>query len=181
MNSRNRKARAPVFSRIPIAVRYMSKAHSPVVEVISMGARLVDSDPRRFDANWGLGLRFWPSVDNKPFFLKAWKHVLPMQAHIWWHIYVRILSSLPFVLIRLLDEEPTAVEALVAFLLLKAQKPCCWPRGCKALTRLCGCRATILGGEFREIIEQFAEAIDFSSFDVEVAHAQIRQLLLLLK
>ena len=138
-------------------------------------------DPRRFDANWGLGLRFWPSVDNKPFFLKAWKHVLPMQAHIWWHIYVRMLSSLPFVLITLLDEDPTVVEALVAFLLLKAQKPCCWPRGCKALIRLCGCRETILGVELREIIEKFAEVIDFSTFDVELAHAQMRQLLSLLK
>ena len=108
-----RKMRDPVFSRIPIAVRYMRKAHSPVAESLSMGGRLMD--PRRFDANWGLGLRFWPSVDNKPFFLKAWKHVLPMQAHIWWHIYVRMLSSLPFVLITLLDEDPTVVEALVAF------------------------------------------------------------------
>ena len=84
-------------------------------------------------------------------------------------------------LITLLDEDPTVVEAVVAFLLLKAQKPCCWPRGCKALIRLCGCRGTILGIEFREIIEKFVEVIDFSTFDVELAHSQMRQLLLLLK
>ena len=55
--TKRRKARDPVFSRIPIAVRYMSKAHSPVVEALSLGARLVDPDPRRFDANWGLEAR----------------------------------------------------------------------------------------------------------------------------
>ena len=63
---RHRKPRDPVFSRIPIAVRYMSKAHSPVAESLSMGARLMD--PRRFDANWGLGLRFWPPWTISPSF-----------------------------------------------------------------------------------------------------------------
>ena len=116
------RSRPPVYSRVPIAVRFMSKALSPVMEALSLGPRLVDPSPREFKKHWGLAFKLWPSLDSKAFFLMVWQHVLPVQAFIWWHVLQLVLLSLPLSLIRLLDEDKAVVEAEVICALDKASR-----------------------------------------------------------
>ena len=59
----------------------------------------------------------------------------------------------------------------------QAKRSCCWPRGCKALIGFCESRARLLGSELRDILEQLAEAVDFSNFDVELMHSTVRGVL----
>ena len=103
--------------------------------------------------------------------LLIWQSYLPSLVRIWWRMVTLARGWPQRLLLLLSDNEATRQRVAREFMCLK---PCCVPRGVKALHESTRSLEDLLSYETKVLVQELAWQLDLSIFDREVSHARTK-------
>ena len=154
--------------RIRNVLSFVQPESSPAWKAMRDGGRLLHEES--FDSVWGT-LEFYV-VKGRMLYSNIWRAALPMLGKMWLTVACP-LNEWPLLLLRALD--PDTIGKMSED--WQNAKSCCLGSSLQELHVAMPSARCVYTLEFQAIVKEFAEQLDFVTYDVEIAHRNTRQFL----